>query len=149
MVGSITVTSSKLKPIVVSKDIGKFVDELPIFFIIASLTKGVSKFKNIASLKHKESNRLLESKKNLTQAGISCKTTKDSMTIHGKENVNKKNKIILIKTKGEHRICMSSVILSLLTGIKTEIKNFETVNTSFPGFIPLMKILGAKINEKK
>ena len=149
MIGSITVTSSKLKPIIVSRDIGKFIDELPIFFIIASLTKGISKFKNIASLKHKESNRLLESKKILTQVGIKCKTTKDSMTIYGKEKVNRENKLILIKTKGDHRICMSSVILSLLTGIKTEIKDFETVNTSFPGFINLMKILGAKINVKK
>ena len=42
---------------------------------------------------------------------------------------------------------MSSVIFSLLTGIKGEIKNFETVNTSFPGFIPVIKSLGAKIIE--
>ena len=40
---------------------------------------------------------------------------------------------------------MVGTILSLVTGIKTKINNFETVNTSFPGFIPLIKNLGGKI----
>jgi len=145
LVGSVIVNGSKLKPIVVSKDIAKFIDELPILFIIAALTKGVSKFKNIGDLKHKESNRLLESKKILTQAGIKCKITKDSMVIYGKDKIKTENKSILTETKGDHRICMSSVVLSLVTGIKAKIKNFETVNTSFPEFIPLIKNLGGKI----
>ena len=145
LVGSITVSSSKLKPIIVSRDVGKFIDELPIFFVIAALTKGVSKFKNIGDLKHKESNRLLESKKILVQAGIKCKTTKDSIIIYGKSKIETQNKLILTKTKGDHRICMSSVIFSLVTGMRAKIKNFETVNTSFPEFISLIRNLGAKI----
>jgi len=145
LMGSITVFNSKLKPIIISRDIGKFIDELPILFIIAALTKGVSKFKNIGDLKNKESNRLLESKKILVQAGIKCKITKDAMTIYGKKKIETKNKSILIKAKGDHRICMSSAILGLVTGIRTKINNFETVNTSFPGFISLMKNLGGKI----
>ena len=145
LVGSITVSSSKLKPIIVSRDVGKFIDELPILFVIAALTKGVSKFKNIGDLKHKESNRLLESKKILVQAGIKCKTTKDSIIIYGKSKIETQNKLILTKTTGDHRICMSSVIFSLVTGMRTKIKNFETVNTSFPEFISLIRNLGAKI----
>ena len=149
LVGSITISSSKLKPIIISKNIGKFIDELPILFVIAGLTKGISKFKNIGDLKNKESNRLLESKKILVQAGIKCKITKDSMVIYGKGKIETQNKLILTKTKGDHRICMSSVIFCLLTGIRGKIKNFETVNTSFPGFISLIRGLGARINVKK
>jgi len=148
LVGSIAVSSSKLKPIIVSKDIGKFIDELPILFVIAALTKGVSIFKNVGDLKHKESNRLLESKKILVQAGIKCKITKDTMVIYGKDKIEARNKSILTKAKGDHRICMSSAILALVTGIRTKIKNFETVNTSFPGFIPLIKNLGGKVAVK-
>ena len=85
----------------------------------------------------------------MVQAGIKCKITKDSMTIYCKDKIISQNKSILIKTKGDHRICMSSVIFCLLTGIRGKIKNFETVNTSFPGFISLIKSLGAKINVKK
>ena len=145
LVGSINVKSSKLKPIIVSQNIGKLIDELPILFMIAALTKGISKFKNIGDLKNKESNRLMESKKILIQAGIKCKITKDSMVIFGRNNIESKNKSIVVKTKGDHRICMSAAIFSLVTGIKIEIKNFETVNTSFPDFIPLIKSLGGNI----
>lgn len=145
LVGSITVSSSKLEPIIISKNIGKFIDELPILFVIAALTKGVSKFKDVGDLKNKESNRLLESKKILVQAGIKCKITKDSMVIYGKDKIETQNKSILTKTKDDHRICMSTTILSLVTGIRAKIKNFETVNTSFPEFITLIKNLGGKI----
>jgi 3-phosphoshikimate 1-carboxyvinyltransferase len=145
LVGSIAVSSSKLKPIIVSKDIGKFIDELPILFVIAALTKGVSRFNNIGDLKHKESNRLLESKKILAQAGIKCKTTKGSMIIYGIDKIETHNKSILVKTRGDHRICMSSTILSLVTGISAKIENFETVNSSFPGFFSIIKKLGGKI----
>ena len=145
LVGSIIVSSSKLRPITISTNIGKFIDELPILFVIASLTKGVSKFKDVEELKNKESNRLLESKKILVQAGIKCKIAKDSIIIYGKDKIETQNKSILTKTKGDHRICMSAAILSLVTGIKAKIKNFETVNTSFPEFISLIKNLGGKI----
>ena len=150
LLGSIVTLSSNLKPITVSKDIGKLIDELPILFVIASLTKGISKFKAISELAHKESSRAVEMKKVLVQAGIRCKNTKNSMTIYGKNKIETSGKFILVKTKGDHRICMSSMILSLVTGIKTKIKNFETVNTSFPGFISLIKKnLGAKVEIKK
>ena len=39
---------------------------------------------------------------------------------------------------------MSSFILALLIGAKTKIKNFETVFTSSPSFLKIMKTLGAK-----
>ena len=150
LLGTIVVSSSNLKPITVSKDIGTVIDELPILFVVASLTNGISKFRSISELAHKESSRAIEMKKILSQAGIKCKSTKDSITIYGKNKIDTSNKYILVKTKGDHRICMSSVIFSLVTGIRTKINNFETVNTSFPGFISLIKKnLRAKIEIKK
>ena len=146
LMGSVVVKSSKLKSINLSKGIGTIIDELPILFIISALTNGVSKYKHIGELKNKESNRILESKKILIQAGIKCKTTKDSVTIYGNDKMITKNKTILVTTLGDHRICMSAVIFSLVTGIKTKIENFETVNTSFPGFISLIKYMGGKID---
>ena len=43
---------------------------------------------------------------------------------------------------------MSAIIFSLLTGIKARINNIDTVNTSFPGFVILLKRLGGKIETK-
>ena len=108
MIGSIVTRGSKLKPIAVSKDIAKFIDEIPILAICASLTNGISKFNNVGELRHKESDRLLEIKKLLDQVKIKCKITEDSMTIYGKNKIETQNKSIVIKTKDDHRICMSS-----------------------------------------
>ena len=51
---------------------------------------------------------------------------------------------ILVPNLGDHRICMSTFILSVLTGANTKIKNFETVFTSSPSFLKIMKYLGVK-----
>ena len=44
---------------------------------------------------------------------------------------------------------MSSVILSLVTGVEANINNFETVNTSSPNFLNIIKFLGGKFEIKK
>ena len=43
---------------------------------------------------------------------------------------------------------MSSLIFSLIAGVRTKIENFETVNTSFPGFVKLIREIGGKIETK-
>ena len=61
--------------------------------------------------------------------------------------IDASNKIINVPNLGDHRICMSSFVLALLTGAITRIKNFETVNTSSPSFLKIMKNLGAKFEK--
>ena len=70
------------------------------------------------------------------------------MVIIGKQL--KKNKIekIKIPNLGDHRICQSAAILGLLTGLKVEIKNFETVRTSAPSFLKIVKKLGGSFEKK-
>ena len=36
-----------------------------------------------------------------------------------------KNKLIIVETEGDHRICLSAKIFALATGIKTVIKNLK------------------------
>ena len=61
--GDIVVQSSKLKPIITPANYySKTTDEYLILFIMASLIKGVSIFKNISGLSNKESSRALEMK---------------------------------------------------------------------------------------
>ena len=63
--------------------------------------------------------------------------------------VDANNKIIKVPSLGDHRICMSTFVLALLTGAKAKIKNFDTVFTSSPSFLKIMKLLGAKFEIKK
>ena len=149
-VGDIEVQNSKLKAIKSSPDwFATTVDEYPILFVIAALTSGTSVFKGIGDLANKESNRIEEMRKVLIQIGVKCKSKKNEMKIYGRKKIEKFNDVIKVPNLGDHRICMSAVILSLVTGIKAEIKNFETVNTSSPSFLQIIKLLGGKFEIKK
>ena len=41
------------------------------------------------------------------------------------------------------------MVLSLITGVKIKINNFETVKTSSPSFLNIIKSLGGKFEIKK
>ena len=149
-VGDIEVQSSTLKAINANSDYYvSATDEYPILFVIAALTKGVSVFRGIEDLANKESNRIEEMKKILNQVGVKCKSTKKEMKVFGHTKIKEIDTIIKVPNLGDHRICMASVILSLATGIKTEIKNFETVGTSSPSFLQIIKSLGGNFEIKK
>jgi 3-phosphoshikimate 1-carboxyvinyltransferase len=148
--GDILVRSSKLKPIKASKDYYvNSTDEYPILFIIAALTKGTSIFQGIGDLANKESNRIVEMQKILNQIGIKSIRLKNELKIFGKGMFDAGDKTVTVPSLGDHRICMSSFILVLLTGVKAKIKKFETVYTSSPSFLKIMKSLGAKFEIQK
>ena len=149
LVGDIEVKHSKLRALKAGPEYYvSATDEYPILFVIAGLTKGTSIFKGIEDLANKESNRIEEMKKVLIQTGIKCKSTKNEMKVFGGSNINY-NSSIKVPSLGDHRICMSTTILSLVTGIKSQIKNFETVGTSAPSFLKIVKLLGGKFEVKK
>ena len=85
----------------------------------------------------------------LHQIGIKSKFSNENLKIYGQGLINYENKKIITKNLGDHRICMSTFILALLTGARANIKNFETVFTSSPSFLKIMKSLGAKFEIKK
>ena len=148
--GDIIVKSQKLKPIKASKNYYvNATDEYPILFVMAALIKGVSTFRGIKELANKESNRIAEMQKILSQVSVKTKFYKDELKIYGKGIINAQDKIINVPNLGDHRICMSTFVLALLTGAKTKIKNFETVFTSSPSFLKIMKKIGAKFEIQK
>ena len=149
-VGDLFIKSGRIKPLKTSAShYLTATDEYPIMFIIAALTKGISKFRNIGGLVEKETNRILEMKKILRKVGVKCTATKNSMTIFGSSNFIKTKKQITIDSLHDHRLAMASSVLALCTGAKIIIKGFETVNTSSPSFLKIVKKLGGKYEIKK
>ena len=148
--GDIFVKNSKLKPVNVPASFySKTTDEYLILFVIAALTEGISTFKGIEDLANKESSRAYEMKKILNQIGIKCVLTKNEMKIFGRGIIDASKKKILVENLGDHRVAMCAFILGIITNAKTSIKNFETVFTSSPSFLKIMKSLGAKFEIKK
>ena len=148
--GDIVVKSCKLKPIKTKADMyPSTTDEYLLLFLIAAFQNGVSVFEGISGLANKESSRAFEMKKILNQIGIKCVLKKDQMKIYGQKMINASGKKIEVSNLQDHRIAMCAFILAILTKAKTKIKNFETVYTSSPSFLKIMKNLGAKFEIQK
>ena len=96
----------------------------------------------------KESNRIKEMQKVLKQIGIKTIASKTQIKIYGQSLINRNNGIS-VPNLGDHRICMATQILSLIAGVKANIKNFETVYTSSPSFLKIIKFLGGSFEIKK
>ena len=84
----------------------------------------------------------------LNQIGIKTKSTKSSLKIFGNSSIQIK-RTLKIFPKKDHRIAMSFFCLGQVLGGKVLINNFETVNTSFPKFLTIMKKIGAKYEIQK
>ena len=54
----------------------------------------------------------------LSQIGIKSKSSGNELKIFGQELKDMSDKKITVKNLGDHRICMSTFILAILTGAK-------------------------------
>jgi len=120
------------------------IDEFLIIFLIAARAKGISHFKDISELNQKESPRLDWGSKILNMMGIKTKLTKDSIKIYGQPNLEIKKLITIKNYLKDHRIFMMCTIAALTCGGKWKIHDKDSINTSFPSFLSIIK----KINNK-
>ena len=148
-VGDIVVKSSTLKSINCSASlVPSTIDEFTILMIAAAKAKGITTFSGLGELNKKESPRLNLMNSILNQIGIKTKLKQETIKIIGNPKINL-NKSYIINTHFDHRVCMSVFVMCQIFGGQIKIKNFNSVVTSFPNFLNLMKQLGAKYEIKK
>ena len=122
------------------------IDEFLIIFLVAAKAKGVSKFKDLGEMNKKESKRLEESVKFLKLIGIKVDRFKDDINIHGKPDLTLSKKYEMKNFLKDHRIFFLSCIAALTLGGEWKIHDKKSSNTSFPNFLKILKMVGAKIN---
>ena len=140
-VGDILVKSSKnLKSInCPTKFNSSAIDEFLVIFLVAAKSKGISYFKNLSELNHKESPRLYWSSKILNLMGVKNIVTNDSIKIYGNPNLKIKKKIHIKNYLKDHRIFMMSVIAGLTFGGSWKINDQDSIKTSFPSFLKILR----------
>ena len=117
------------------------IDEFLVIFLVAAKAKGISYFRDIAELNTKESPRLKLASKILKMMGVRNILTKDSIKIFGNPKLIIDRKIVIKNFYKDHRIFMTSVIAALTFGGRWIIHNKESINTSFPSFLKIIKNL--------
>ena len=122
------------------------IDEFLLLFIVAGISKGISHFYNLSELNKKESRRLDWGLKILKSIGVKAQITKNyGIKIWGNPNLEIKKNIVIKDYMKDHRIFMVSVIVALSLGGNWKIYNPESIKTSFPDFIKLIKKIGGNI----
>jgi 3-phosphoshikimate 1-carboxyvinyltransferase len=121
------------------------IDEFLIIFLVAAKAKGNSYFKDISELNQKESPRLNLGSKILNMMGVKTKLTKNSIKIYGQPKLKIKKNIVIKNFLKDHRIFMMSTIAALTFGGQWTIHDSDSIRTSFPSFLEIIK----KISKKK
>ena len=121
------------------------IDEFLIIFLAAAKAKGVSTFKNLGELNKKESPRLDIAMNFLRKIGIKVERKKNDIKIYGNPDIKLKGKFTIKNFKKDHRVFMMSCIAALTLGGSWKIKDKDSINSSFPQFLKILKKLGAKI----
>ena len=147
-IADLLIESSKLKGITLNtKLVANMIDEMPAFFIAASLAEGTTIVKDAEELRAKESDRLEAMANALGSLGVKFKLNQDGIVIHGLGDKGQ-FKASEINSLGDHRIAMASSIASLRADGEVRIVDCDNVGTSFPDFIEVCGDIGIKIKEQ-
>ena len=117
------------------------IDEFLLIFLVAAKAKGISYFKDLGELNQKESPRLKWGSRILNLMGVKNQLTSSSIKIFGNPEINLKKKITIKNFLKDHRVFMSSVIAALSFGGEWHIHDKNSIKTSFPDFLKILKNL--------
>ncbi len=121
------------------------IDEFLLIFLAAAKSRGISYFKDLSELNQKESPRLNLGSKILNTIGVKTVLSNHSIKIYGQPNLKLNNNYEIKNYLKDHRIFMMSTIAALTLGGNWKIHNPESIKTSFPLFLKILKLLGAQI----
>ena len=121
---------------------------MKVIFLIAAKAKGVSIFRNLGELNKKESPRLDIAVNFLKMLKIRVERKNNDLKIYGNQYLTISRTLHIKNYLKDHRVFMMSCIaaLSFIEGGEVIIEDKDSINTSFPSFLKLLKKLGAKIN---
>ena len=115
------------------------IDEFLLIFLVAARAKGISYFKDLSELNQKESPRLKWGAKILRNMGVKVKLTNSSIKIHGNPGMIVNKKIEIKNFLKDHRVFMTSVIAAYCFGGNWKIHDKDSIKTSFPNFLKIIK----------
>lgn len=142
-VADLRVRASALKGVdVPAERAPSMIDEYPILAVAASFAEGVTRMRGLKELRVKESDRLAATADMLRANGVIVEIEGDDLIIHGKGRSAGGGEV---KTHMDHRIAMAALVMGLGTENPVRIDDSAFIATSFPGFVELMRSIGADL----
>jgi 3-phosphoshikimate 1-carboxyvinyltransferase len=121
------------------------IDEYPVLAIAAAFAEGITVMRGLKELRVKESDRLAGTAELLRANGVTVDVEGDDLIVHGSGSGRAAGGG-LVATHMDHRIAMSALVMGLASEKPVKIDDGSFIATSFPGFVELMRGLGADLS---
>jgi len=118
------------------------IDEYPILAALAGFAKGRTRMRGLSELRVKESDRLAATADMLRVNGINVAIEGDDLIVDGTGVVPGGG---VVATHMDHRLAMSALVMGLASEKPVSVDDAGFIATSFPGFVELMRDLGANL----
>jgi 3-phosphoshikimate 1-carboxyvinyltransferase len=143
-IADLRVRTSALKGVdVPAERAPSMIDEYPILAVAASFAEGVTRMRGLKELRVKESDRLAATADLLRVNGVVVEIDGDDMIVQGKGRPAGGGEV---KTNMDHRIAMAALMMGLATENHVRVDDSAFIATSFPGFVELMRSIGADLS---
>jgi 3-phosphoshikimate 1-carboxyvinyltransferase len=120
------------------------IDEYPILAALAATAEGRTVMRGIKELRVKESDRIDAMARGLEACGINVEEGPDFLIVHGRGPDGVPGGAT-VASRLDHRIAMSFLCLGLAAKAPITVDDAGPIATSFPGFVDLLRGLGAEI----
>jgi 3-phosphoshikimate 1-carboxyvinyltransferase len=118
------------------------IDEYPVLAVAAAFAEGTTVMRGLKELRVKESDRLAGTAALLRGNGVKVEIEGDDLIVEGRGRAPGGG---LVATHMDHRLAMSAVVMGLSSEQPVQIDDASFIATSFPGFVELMRGLGADL----
>ena len=119
------------------------IDEYPVLAVAAAFAEGTTRMRGLKELRVKESDRLAAVATGLKANGVAVEIEGDDLIVHGSGRAVGGG---MVTTHMDHRIAMSFLVMGLASERPVAVDDIAIITTSFPGFVDLMRGLGAELN---
>ncbi|MFL4981821.1 MAG: 3-phosphoshikimate 1-carboxyvinyltransferase [Xanthobacteraceae bacterium] len=142
-VADLRVRASALKGIEVPAERAPtMIDEYPVLSVAAAFADGTTTMRGLKELRVKESDRLAATADMLRVNGVEAEIAGDDLRVAGKGRAAGGGRVA---THMDHRIAMSALVMGLASDQPVGVDDAAFIATSFPGFVDLMRSLGANM----
>ena len=111
-------------------EVPALIDEIPILALAASQARGLSRFRGVSELRHKESDRLAGTVRLLRSFGAKAWAEGDDLVIAGPARLRGAR----FDPAGDHRLAMAAAVAGLAAEGRTVVLDAGCAAASYPGF---------------
>jgi 3-phosphoshikimate 1-carboxyvinyltransferase len=117
------------------------IDEYPVLAVAAAFAEGTTVVRGLKELRVKESDRLAGTAALLQANGVKVEIEGDDLIVQGCGGRAPGGGLVV--THMDHRLAMAALVMGLASEKPVQIDDASFIATSFPGFVELMRGLGA------